>query len=127
MKEIINTNNAPKAIGPYSQAVECNGFIFTSGQIPLTPQGEIINADIKNQVKQCLENLKAILESAQSSMKNVLKTTVYLSDMNNFSDMNEVYGEYFPSDFSPARSAVEVSCLPKNVLVEIEAIAFKEN
>lgn len=125
-KEILATNKAPQAIGPYSQGVVCGCgyFLFTSGQIPLDPvTGKIVGPDIKTQARQVLENLKAILEATGSSLKAVVKTTVYLADMANFSAMNEVYQEYF-KDNPPARSTVQVSKLPKDALVEIEAIAI---
>ncbi|MDR0974962.1 MAG: RidA family protein [Ruminococcus sp.] len=121
MRDIINTENAPAAIGPYSQAVRAGGLIFTSGQIPLTPSGELISGGIEVQTKQVLCNLKAVLEAAGSNMENVVKTTVFLSNMENFAMMNEVYAEYFSNN--PARSTVEVRRIPKDVLVEIEAIA----
>jgi 2-iminobutanoate/2-iminopropanoate deaminase len=117
----IQTANAPSAIGPYSQAIKAGGFIFTSGQIPLLSTGELVEGDIAAQTTQVLENIKAVLEAAGVTPSDVVKTTVFLSDMNNFTAMNEVYALYFPS--SPARSTVEVSRLPKDVLVEIEAIA----
>jgi 2-iminobutanoate/2-iminopropanoate deaminase len=121
----IQTANAPSAIGPYSQAIKAGGFIFTSGQIPLLSSGALIEGDITAQTTQVLENLKAVLEAAGVSTRDVVKTTVFLSDMRNFAAMNEVYAKYFPS--SPARSTVEVSRLPKDVLVEIEAIAITKD
>ncbi|MDR0984411.1 MAG: RidA family protein [Ruminococcus sp.] len=123
--EYISTKKAPAAIGPYSQAISVGGFIFTSGQIPLDPDGNIVTGGIKEQTKRCIENLKAILAVKGCTLNNVVKTTVFLSDMGNFSKMNEVYTELFPAN-APARSAVEVSALPKNVLVEIECIATTE-
>jgi 2-iminobutanoate/2-iminopropanoate deaminase len=123
MKQIIATERAPKAIGPYSQAVVLNGTAFLSGQIPLDPAtGQIVEGDIAAQTGQVLENLKAVLEAAGSSLAAVLKTTVYLQDMGDFPKMNEVYGRYFSSN-APARSTVEVSRLPRNVRIEIDAIA----
>jgi len=122
-KEIINTDKAPKAIGPYSQAVKAGGFLFTSGQIPIDPAtGEMVEGDIRQQVKQVLDNLKAILEAAGVGLKDVIKTTVFIADMNDFAAINEVYAEYFGSN-SPARSCVQVAKLPKDAGVEIEAIA----
>jgi 2-iminobutanoate/2-iminopropanoate deaminase len=123
-KVIINTDKAPAAIGPYSQAIKLGNMLFTSGQIPLNPAtGELIATDAGAAAKQCLENLKAILEEAGTSLSNVVKTTVFLKDMNDFVSVNEVYATYF-SEKMPARSAVQVAKLPKNSLVEIEAIAL---
>ncbi len=123
MKKIIFSENAPKAIGPYSQAVEVNGMLFISGQLPVDPStGKIVEADIKIQTKQVMENIKAILEEAGYSFKNVVKSTCLLSDMASFGGMNEVYGEYYKED-PPARAAFAVKTLPLNVMVEIETIA----
>ncbi len=125
MKKIIFTENAPKAIGPYSQAVETNGMLFISGQIPVNPAtGEIVEADIKIQTKQVMENIAAILSEAGYSFADVVKSTCLLSDMANFGGMNEVYGEYYREN-PPARAAFAVKTLPLNVLVEIETIAVK--
>lgn len=122
MKE-INTKNAPAAIGPYSQAIEVNGFVYTSGQLPIDPAtGEFAGCDIKSQAEQSLKNVKAILEEAGLTMKNVVKTTVFLADMADFAAMNEVYSTYFSEPY-PARSAVAVKTLPKGALVEIECVA----
>lgn len=122
-KEVIFTEKAPKAIGPYSQAQKVGGLLFTSGQIPLNPStGELVT-EIKAATKQSLENVKAILEAAGTSLENVVKTVVYIKDMNDFGEVNEVYGEYFKEN-APARSCVEVARLPKDALVEIEAIAI---
>lgn len=121
----INTKNAPAAIGPYSQAIEVNGFVYTSGQLPIDPAtGEFAGSDIKSQAEQSLKNVKAILEEAELSMKNVVKTTVFLADMTDFAAMNEVYSSYFSEPY-PARSAVAVKTLPKGALVEIECVATK--
>lgn len=121
--QVISTNNAPKAIGPYSQAIEFGDLIFTSGQIPLDPKtGILINGDIKSASVRVLENLKAVLTEAGSSLDKVVKVTAFLSDMSNFSEFNEVYETYFVNN-KPARSCVEVSKLPKDSLVEIEVIA----
>lgn len=121
-KKIIHTNKAPQAIGPYSQAQVIGDLIFTSGQIPLVPStGELIT-EIKAATKQSLENVKAILEEAGTSLDNVVKTVVFIKDMNDFPLVNEVYGEYFTTNL-PARSCVEVARLPKDALIEIEAIA----
>ena len=123
--KVINTNKAPKAIGPYSQAIEANGLVITSGQLPIDhATGEFAPGGIKEQTRQSLTNAKAILEEAGISMANVMKTTVFLSDMNNFAAMNEVYAEFFSEPF-PARSAIAVKTLPKNALVEVECIAAK--
>ena len=123
--KVINTSKAPKAIGPYSQAIEANGLVITSGQLPIDPAtGEFAPGGIKEQTRQSLTNAKAILEEAGISMANVMKTTVFLSDMNNFAAMNEVYAEFFSEPF-PARSAIAVKTLPKNALVEVECIAAK--
>ena len=119
----INTMNAPAAIGPYSQAIEVNGFVYTSGQLPIDPAtGEFAGSDIKSQAEQSLKNVKAILEEAGLTMKNVVKTTVFLDDMADFAAMNEVYSTYFSEPY-PARSAVAVKTLPKGALVEIECVA----
>jgi len=121
MKSIISTKDAPSAIGPYSQGIQAGSFLFVSGQLPIDPaSGEIVEGGIKAQTYQSLKNLQAIIESAGSGLNNVVKTNVFLKDMNEFIQMNEVYGQFF-SDF-PARSAVEVSRLPKDAQVEIEAI-----
>jgi 2-iminobutanoate/2-iminopropanoate deaminase len=123
MKEIISTEKAPKAIGPYSQAVKANGSIFTAGQIALDPAtGQLVPGDIARQTVRVLENLKAIVEAAGSSLDRAVKATVYLKDMNDFTAMNEVYARYFPQN-PPARSTVEVARLPRDVLVEIDLIA----
>lgn len=123
MKKIVSTEQAPKAIGPYSQAVIYNGMAFCSGQIPLDPEtGQIIDGDVAAQTERVLENLKAVLEAAGSSLDRVLKTTVFLKDMGDFPKINEIYGRYFAEN-SPARSTVEVACLPRGAKVEIDAIA----
>lgn len=123
--KVVNTNKAPKAIGPYSQAIEANGLIITSGQLPIDPvTGEFAPGGIKEQTRQSLTNAKAILEEAGIGLGNVMKTTVFLSDMNDFAAMNEVYAEFFSEPF-PARSAIAVKTLPKNALVEVECIAAK--
>jgi len=121
----IQTNNAPAAIGPYSQAIEVNGFIFASGQIPIDPAtGEFVEGGIKEQTRQSLLNAKSILIAAGTDLNHVVKTTVYLSDMANFAAMNEVYSSFFEQPF-PARSAVAVKDLPKGALVEVEVLAAK--
>jgi 2-iminobutanoate/2-iminopropanoate deaminase len=123
MKNIVETSNAPKPVGPYSQAVICGNLLFASGQIALDPKtNEIVEVNIQGQTKQVLENIDAVLTAAGSNFQNVLKTTVFLTDINDFTVMNEIYQSYFSTN-SPARSIVEVSRLPKNVLVEIEFIA----
>ena len=120
----IYTNNAPEAIGPYSQAVECGGLISTSGQIAINPEsGQIESNDIKGQTTQVMKNLTAVLEAAGSSVDKAIKTVCFLADMNDFASFNEIYGEYFTS--KPARSCVAVKQLPKNALVEVEVIAEK--
>ena len=125
MKKIIKTDTAPAAIGPYSQAVEKNGQLYISGQIPLNPvKGDIIDGDITKQTIQVLENLGAILEEAGYHFSDVVKCTCYLKNMNDFGAMNEVYESYFSND-PPARAAIEVSRLPKDVLIEIDAIAVR--
>ncbi len=125
MKNIISTDKAPKAIGPYSQAVEINGMLFISGQIPIDPgTGEIVKGGIKEQTEQVLKNIGAILEAAGYSFSDVVKSTVFLKDMNDFAGMNEVYARYY-SDNPPARAAFQVARLPLDVLVEIETIAIK--
>lgn len=124
MKEIISTNKAPKAIGPYSQAIKGNGFVFTAGQIALDPAtNQLSEGDVAHQTARVLENLKSILEAAGSSLDRAIKATVYLKDMNDFVAMNEVYAHYFPKD-PPARSTVEVARLPRDVRVEIDLIAL---
>ncbi|MFK2822674.1 RidA family protein [Arcobacter sp. YIC-80] len=126
MKKIISTNKAPSAIGPYNQATAFENLIFTSGQIPLvTSTMEIVEGGIEEQSKLVLEHLKSVLEEAGSSLDNVLKTTCYLSDMDNFLKFNEVYNNFFGGENAPARATVAVKTLPKNVLVEVDAISFK--
>ncbi|WP_110953554.1 RidA family protein [Anaerosinus massiliensis] len=123
MKQVVHTDHAPKAIGPYSQAIKANGFLFISGQIPVNPQtGEIVEGGISAQTTQSLENLKAILKEAGCTMKDVVKTSVFLDDMNDFAAMNTVYANYFEAE-APARACVQVAKLPKGALVEIELIA----
>lgn len=125
-KQIINTKNAPAAIGPYSQGVSIGNLIFTSGQIPIDPAtGELINDDIVKAAERVMLNLKAILEEAGTSFENVIKTTVLLSDINDFQKVNEVYGKYFVKE-QPARSCFQVGKLPKDALLEIEVIAIIE-
>lgn len=121
--QAIHTEKAPKAIGPYSQAIKVGNLVFASGQMPIVPAtGEFVEGGIKEQTRQSLTNAKAILEEAGTSLSKVVKTTVYLSDMANFAAMNEVYAEFFTQPY-PARSAVAVKTLPKNALVEVECIA----
>lgn len=125
-KKIISTVNAPAAIGPYSQAVKVGNLLFTSGQIPLDPQtGELVNDSIENAAERVMQNLKAILEEAGTSFEKVVKTTVLLSDINDFGKVNEVYGKYFNSE-QPARSCFQVAKLPKDALLEVEVIAVVE-
>lgn len=124
MKKVINTYNAPAPIGPYSQAVSANGFLFVSGQIPSNPvTGEIVSGDIKAEAKQVMENIKAILIEAGLNFSNIVKTSIFLTDMGTFTQVNEVYGTYFTDQF-PARETVQVAALPKNVNVEISVIAI---
>ncbi|GAA1385536.1 RidA family protein [Peribacillus frigoritolerans] len=126
MKNAISTNNAPGAIGPYSQAVKMGDFLFVSGQLPINPSTNEMPESVAEQTKQSLENVKAILEAAGSDLQHILKTTVFLKDINTFTKMNEVYKSYFTENY-PARSAVEVARLPKEALVEIEVIACVPN
>lgn len=123
--KVIQTQKAPAAVGPYSQAIEVNGLIFTSGQLPIIPEsGELIYDDIKKATARSLENIKEILQVAGSSLDKVVKVNIFLKDMNDFSSVNEVYSEYFTTN-KPARSCVEVSKLPKDGIIEIEAVAEK--
>ncbi len=125
MQKVIKTEKAPKAIGPYSQAIEANGMIFASGQIAINPAtGELSTGDIEEQTRIVLSNLKAVLEAAGSSLDKAVKCTVFLQDLNDYSKMNAVYGEFFKPPY-PARAAVQVARLPRDVKVEIEAIAIK--
>ncbi|MEK6680450.1 MAG: RidA family protein [Nitrospirota bacterium] len=125
-KTIIKTDKAPKAIGPYSQAVKIGNFIFLSGQIPIDPKtGELVSGDIKAQFELVMENIKNILSAAGATLHDVVKATLYLKDIKDFSEINTVYGRYFDSD-PPARSTVEVSNLPKGAKFELEVIAYKE-
>jgi 2-iminobutanoate/2-iminopropanoate deaminase len=123
MKDIVTTDRGPKPIGPYSQAIKANGFLFMSGQVALDPKtGDLIGSDVRQQTERVMENIKGILEAAGSNLHHVVKTTVFLKDMNDFPAMNEVYGRYF-SAAPPARSTVQVARLPKDALVEIEVVA----
>ena len=123
--EIVSTKNAPGAIGPYSQAIILNGVVYTSGQVPLSPEtGEVVGTTIEEQAEQVMKNLGAVLEAAGSSYEKTVKTTCFLADMNDFAAFNEVYGKYFT--VKPARSCVAVKTLPKNVLCEVEAVAAVE-
>ncbi|MDT8903650.1 RidA family protein [Anaeroselena agilis] len=123
MKTIVATDQAPQAIGPYSQAVKANGFLFLSGQVPLDPvTGQLVYGGVAMQTRQSLSNLQAVLAKEGLTLANVVKTTVFLQDMNDFAEMNKVYAEFFPSE-PPARSTVQVARLPKDALVEIEAVA----
>lgn len=128
MKKILSTDQAPQAIGPYSQGVDTGNLLFLSGQIPICPEkGDIVATDIEGQTKQSLENVKAVLASAGCTMDNVVKTTVFLKDIADFGKMNEVYATYFSEENYPSRSAVQVGALPKGALVEIEVVALKNN
>lgn len=122
MKQTISTPNAPQAIGPYSQAIKTDNLIFCSGQIPLRPNGASIGGDIKEQTKQVMENLKTVLTAAKSNLDQVVKTTIYLTDLKDFAAVNEIYGNYFTKNF-PARATVQVAALPKGANIEIEAVA----
>jgi len=125
MKAVINTGNAPAPIGPYSQATHAGGFVFVSGQIPINPStGELVLHDIKTETKQVMENIKAILTEAGIDFSNIVKTSIFLIDMQNFAQVNEVYSTYFTDQF-PARETVQVSGLPKGVNVEISVTAIK--
>jgi 2-iminobutanoate/2-iminopropanoate deaminase len=124
VREIVETENAPRAIGPYSQAVIAGGFVFASGQIPLDPRtGEFVEGGVAEQTEQVLRNLSAVMEAAGTSLKQVVKTTVFLADMNDFAAMNEIYGRYFTQE-PPARATVAAAGLPRGARVEIEAIAL---
>lgn len=126
MREIVATEKAPAAIGPYAQANIVDGLIFTSGQVPIDPAtGELVEGGIEEQTRQSLENVKAILEEAGSGLDKIVKTTCFLTDIGNFAKMNEVYATYFSDGVYPSRSAFEVGALPKGAMVEIEAIAMK--
>jgi len=123
MRDVVLTDKGPKPIGPYSQGIRANGFLYISGQVALDPKtGEFIGTDIRQQTEKTLENIKGILEAAGSNLHHVVKTTVFLKDINDFAAMNEVYGKYF-NQAPPARSTVQVARLPKDALVEIEVIA----
>ncbi|MBP8637993.1 MAG: RidA family protein [Dictyoglomi bacterium] len=124
MKKVISTDKAPKAIGPYSQAIDAGNFIFISGQIPVDPVTGEIKSDIKGATVQIMENIKAILENAGLNLSSVIKTTVFLTDMEDFKEFNSVYGSFFEKD-PPARSTVAVEELPRGVRIEIEAVAYK--
>jgi 2-iminobutanoate/2-iminopropanoate deaminase len=126
MKKIINTPNAPAPIGPYNQAILTGDTLYTSGQIALNPStGELNNTSIKEETKQVMENLKAVLEAADMTFENVIKSSIFIADMNDFSKINDVYGTYFNAETAPARETVEVANLPKFVGVEISMIAVK--
>ncbi|CAM2077371.1 MAG: RidA family protein [Clostridium sp.] len=123
-REVINTKNAPGAIGPYSQGIIVGDFVYTSGQLPINPATGVLETDIKVATKQSMENVKAILEEAGTSLENVVKTSIFLKDLNDFAAVNEVYGTYFTEN-PPARSCVQVAKLPKDAVIEIEVIATK--
>ena len=122
-KEIILTKNAPSPIGPYSQAIKINGVLYLYGKIPLTPELGLVQNNLKQEVNQVMKNLKAVLEAAKMDFKNVVKSTIFLNNMDNFQTVNKIYGEYFDSETAPARETVAVKTLPKNVRVEISMIA----
>ena len=126
MKQIINTPNAPAPIGPYNQAVLADNTLYISGQIPMDPAtGELISGDIQKETRQCMENLRAILEEAGMGFERVVKASIFVKDMNQFAHINEAYGQYFNAESAPARETVEVANLPKFVNVEISMIAFR--
>ncbi len=125
MKKVIYTENAPEPIGPYSQAIHSGNTLYVSGQIAINPEtGELVTGDIREETKMVMRNLKAVLSQADMDLSNVVKCSIFIADMGQFTDINEVYGGYFINNY-PARETVEVSCLPKNVNVEISAIAIK--
>ena len=124
-KEVISTDNAPSAIGPYNQAIKINSMLYLSGQIPLTIKMELIQNDLKAEVNQVMKNLEAVLNAAKMNFKNVIKSSIFLDNMENFKVVNEVYGEYFENEIAPARETVAVKTLPKNVRVEISMIAHE--
>ncbi len=121
--DVVKTDGAPSAIGPYSQAVKSGGFVFCSGQIALKPDGNLLDGDVREQTVQVMTNLKEVLKASGSDLSRVVKTTIYLSDINDFVEVNAVYGDYFEGEIKPARATVEVSNLPKSVKVEIDCIA----
>lgn len=124
-REIVSTDTAPTAIGPYSQAIRANGFLFLSGQVALDARtGQLVGTDVKQQTRQILENVQAVLEAAGSALSQVVKCTVFLADMNDFGPMNEEYGSFF-KDLPPARTTVQVAKLPRNALIEIEVVAVE--
>lgn len=126
MKKIIFTDKAPAPIGPYNQAILVNNTLYTSGQIAINPAtGELVLTDIETETKQVMENMKAVLEAAGMNFEDVIKTSIFISDMNDFAKINSVYGSYFDEKNAPARETVQVACLPKNVNVEISMIAIK--
>lgn len=126
MKKIIHTPNAPEPIGPYSQAILAGNTLYTSGQIAINPEsGELVLDSIKNETEQVMKNMQAVLQKAGMNFNDVIKSSIFISDMNNFSQINEVYAQYFDSNYAPARETVEVSNLPKYVNVEISMIAIK--
>ncbi|MBT4917064.1 RidA family protein [Candidatus Peregrinibacteria bacterium] len=121
--EVVKTDDAPQAIGPYSQAIKSGGFVFCSGQIPLKSDGQMVEGGVVEQANQVLTNLSAVLSAAGSDMNKAVKTTIYLDSMSDFTEVNEVYSKYFDNEIKPARATVEVATLPKNVKVEIDCIA----
>lgn len=126
MGKVLDTNNAPQAIGPYSQGIDIGNLLFLSGQIPIDPaKGEITEMEVEGQTRQVLKNIKAILESDGCTMEHIIKTTVYLKNIADFTKMNDIYKEFFKEGAYPARSAVQVAALPKDALVEIEVVALK--
>ncbi|MCA9402053.1 MAG: RidA family protein [Candidatus Omnitrophica bacterium] len=124
-KKIIFTENAPKPVGPYNQAVEANGFVYLAGQIPLDGSGKLVSENVSEQTEQVFKNIQAVLTEAGCTLKSVVKASVFMKDLNDFAAMNEVYAKYFPADTAPARSTFQVAKLPLDVRVEIEIIACK--
>lgn len=126
-KQVIATQDAPQAIGPYSQAIKAGGFVFISGQIPIDPSsGEIVQGGIEEQTKQVMSNIKAILSAAGLGFENVVKTTIFLADLSHFAKVNEIYGQHFASN-PPARATIQVAALPKGAMIEVEAVAYSQS
>lgn len=122
-RKAIKTDHAPGAIGPYSQGILANGFLYTAGQIPLTPAGQMVQGDIQAQARRCMENLRGILRAAGAEMEDLVKVTVFVTNLGDFQAINQVYGEYFKGKTPPARSFVQVSALPRGASIEVEGIA----
>lgn len=122
-KRAVRTDRAPAAVGPYAQGIVAGGFVFTAGQIPLTPEGELIQGDIQAQTRRCLENLRAVLQAAGADLKDLVKVTVFVVDLKDFQSVNEIYAEYFQGETPPARSFVQVAALPLGARIELEGVA----